>query len=388
MNRRSFLAASGMAAATPLLAHAAGYAADIAPASAGLFQRVNFTSDGLNLSPPEYATLLRETVSEPGFEADYYSLGGHIEELERVFAQILGKEAAMFVPTGTLANHIAVRKLAGPDRRVLVQAESHLYNDSGDAAGTLSGLNLIPLAAGRSTVELSEVQRWLARSASGRVDTRVGVISIETPLRRRGHEMVEFDELHRVCAHAREQGIRLHLDGARLFNLPYHSGRSVRDYAALFDTVYVSLWKHFNAGAGAILAGDTAVIEGLFHTRRMFGGALPYAWPAAALATRYAQSYEADYAMAWQAADQLRERLNADGRFQLRTPPNGTSRLIMKVDGVAAGTWMQRVSERGIDLPNVLSTTGEVPLMVNASILRRSPEYLAQALVSALDAGS
>src|SRR5690606_9519619 len=133
-------------------------------------------------------------------------------------------------------------------------------------------------------------------SASGRVETGVGVISIENPVRRRGHQMVEFDELVRVCERAREQGIRLHLDGARMFNLPQHSGRSVREHAALFDTVYVSLWKHFNAGAGAILAGDASVIEGLFHTRRMFGGGMPYAWPQAALASHYAASYETDYA--------------------------------------------------------------------------------------------
>jgi threonine aldolase len=390
MDRRHFLAAGGLAAASPLFAQAIGSADAAAAAFAsastadGLFQRVNFTSDGVNLSPLEYATLLHDEVSAPGFEADFYSLGGHIAELERTFAGLLGKEAAIFVPTGTLANHIAVRTLAGSDRRVLVQAESHLYNDSGDAASSLSGLNLIPLAPGHSTLELAEVQRWLARSASGRVETNVGVISIENPVRRRGHQMVDFDELQRVCEHAREQGIRLHLDGARMFNLPYHSGHSVREYAALFDTVYVSLWKHFNAGAGAILAGDAHVIEGLFHTRRMFGGALPYAWPQAALATRYATSYEADYAQAWQAADQLIERLHADGRFHLHKPPEGTSRLVLKVDGVETRALAQRVSERGIDLPKAIAGTQEFPLMVNTSILRRSPEDLARVFVDAL----
>lgn len=390
MDRRHFLATSGLAAALPLLGHAAGPAAAFSAASVAsnsaneLFQRVNFTWDGLNLSPLEYATLLRDVVSAPDFEADYYSLGGHIASLERTFAELLGKEAAIFLPTGTLANHIAVRTLAGEDRRVLVQAESHLYNDSGDAASTLSGLNLIPLAAGRSTIELVEVEQWLGRSASGRVETGVGVISIENPVRRRGHQMVEFDELVRVCERAREQGIRLHLDGARMFNLPQHSGRSVREHAALFDTVYVSLWKHFNAGAGAILAGDANVIEGLFHTRRMFGGGMPYAWPQAAVASHYATSYETDYAKAWQAADELAERLRADGRFQFRKPPGGTCRLVMKVPGVEPRAWVQRVAEQGVDLPHAMSGTDEFPLMVNTSLLRRSPEELARVFVGAL----
>lgn len=393
MDRRHFLAASGLAASglaatSPLFAHAAGpgMAAAGAVAPDGLFQRVNFTSDGLNLSPVESTTVLREVASAPGFEADFYSLGGHVAQLEHTFARLLGKQAAIFMPTGTLANHIAVRTLAGSDRRVLVQAESHLYNDSGDAASTLSGLNLIPMASGQGTVELAEVQRWLARSASGRVETRVGVLAIETPVRRRGHQMVDFEELQRVCALARDQGIRLHLDGARMFNLPYHSGHSVREYAALFDTVYVSLWKHFNAGAGAILAGDADVVEGLFHTRRMFGGALPYAWPQAALAARYAEDYETEYAKAWRAADELTERLHADGRFQLRKPPAGTSRLVLAINDPVQGVWAQRVSQQGIDLPNAIVDTREFPLMVNTSILRRSPEELAQAFTSALDA--
>lgn len=272
MDRRQFLAAGGLAAVSPVLAQAAGTGA-MAGTAAGLFEHIDFTSDGLGLGPREYATLLHDVVTTRNLGADYYSIGGPVTELERTFAQLLGKDAAMFVPTGTLANHLAVRKLAGADRRVLVQAESHLYNDSGDCAQTLSGLNLVPLAHGRSTIRLAEIKRWVERSAGGRVETRVGVISIENPVRRKDHEMVEPVELERLCGYAREQGIRLHLDGARMFNLPFHSGRSVRDYAALFDTVYVSLWKHFNGASGAILAGDAAFIDGLFQLRRMFGGA-------------------------------------------------------------------------------------------------------------------
>ncbi|HEV8695857.1 MAG TPA: beta-eliminating lyase-related protein, partial [Lysobacter sp.] len=323
MDRRQFLAVSGLAAASPVLAQTVGTGASANPAP-GLFEHINFLSDGLALSPREYATTLQEVVTTRNLEADYYSNGGLITELEQKFAQLLGKDAAMFVPTGTLANHLALRKLAGNDHRVLVQAESHLYNDSGDCAGTLSDLNLIPLAPGRSTIELADVERWVERSASGRVEMKVGAISIENPVRRKDHEMVEVSELQRVCSYAREQGIRLHLDGARMFNLPFHSGKSVREYAALFDTVYVSLWKHFNGASGAILAGDTKFIDGLFHTRRMFGGSLPQAWPEVALVAQYVDRYEDDYAKAWRAADRLIRLLQADGRFKAQKIPNGT----------------------------------------------------------------
>jgi threonine aldolase len=384
MDRRRFLAAGGLVAASPLLAGAAGAASagpvDIAAADA----RIDFASDGLGLDAREYAAQLQEAVAADGFAADYYSLGGAVEALEAKFARLLGKPAAMFVPTGTLANHLAVRTLARGDRRVLVQAESHLYNDTGDCAETLSGLNLVPLAAGQATVTLAEVQSWVERTAAGRVAMKVGVLAIENPVRRRDHAMVDVAELERVCAYARAQGIRLHLDGARLFTLPLHSGRGVLAHAALFDSVYVSLWKHFNGASGAILAGDAALIDGLYHQRRMFGGSLPHAWPQVALVDRYVDTFEAQYASAWRAADELIGRLRASGRFTARKVDNGTSRFFLAVPGVDPEAFSGRAAARGIVLPGPHAGSTELPMQVNPTLLRRPVAAIAQALVDAL----
>jgi threonine aldolase len=383
MDRRHFLAASGLAAALPVFA--AGAATVDAAAHEGLFQTVNFGPDGLGLSPQEYALRLAETVKASDLHPDYYSLGGAVADLEKQFAALLGKEAAMFVPTGTLANHLAVRRLAGQRRRVLVQAESHLYNDSGDAAQTLSGLNLIPLAPGEATLTLDEVKGWVERSGGGRVETQVGVIAIESPVRRRDHAMADFGEMRRISAYARERGIRMHLDGARLFNLPLHSGKKLPEIAALFDTVYVSLWKHFNGAAGAILAGDKAVIEGLFHVRRMFGGSLPQAWPTVALVGAYAGTYERDYAKAWRAADRLIDLLQAQGRFQVRKVPQGTSRFHLSATGATLGALAERARSRGIVLPYPGPGADAFPMQVNPTILRLPPEQIAQRLVDSLE---
>jgi threonine aldolase len=378
-----FLATGGLAAATSLLPGAA-IAAGSAETQDALFRRVNLASDGLALDPREYAVRLQEVIAAGRVAADNYSRGGTVAQLERTFASLLGKPAAMFVATGTLANHLAVRKLAGEDRRVLVQAESHLYNDSGDGAQTLSGLNLVPLAPGQATLRLEEVQPWVERSRGGRVRNEVGVISIETPVRRRDHAMADFAELEKVSRYARGQGIRLHLDGARLFTLPLHSGRSVQEHAALFDTVYVSLWKHFNGTAGAILAGSTGFIEGLFNERRMFGGALPGAWPQVALVDGYAKRFEDDYARAWRAADALIGHLQASGRFTARKLPDGTSRFFLSVAGVAADAFGERVRRRDIVLPAPHPDTGEFAIQVNPTLLRVAPADLAQRLVASL----
>src|SRR5271170_8243323 len=128
------------------------------PSASGEDRIVQFRSDGLGLSPAAYGRLLAEIAETRGIEPDNYSRDGVVAELEARMAALLGKEAAVFLPTGTLANHLAIRLLARRGRRILVQQESHLWNDEGDCATQLSGLTLIPLARGRATFTLAEVE--------------------------------------------------------------------------------------------------------------------------------------------------------------------------------------------------------------------------------------
>src|SRR5450432_465469 len=162
--------AGGLAVARPLTA--------MAPAASGM--PVDFTGDGIPLTASEYADLLARLASGGRIVEDEYSRGGAVEALEAQFAALLGKEAAVFMPSGTLANQLAVRKLAGARRRVVVQEASHLYNDTGDCSEQLSQLTLLPLAGG-ATFSWEDVERALARTAAGRVAAEIGVISIESP---------------------------------------------------------------------------------------------------------------------------------------------------------------------------------------------------------------
>ena len=103
--------------------------------------------------------------------------------------------------------------------------------------------------------------------------------------------MFDWDETKRISALARERGIGMHLDGARLFIASAYSGIAPAEYAAAFDTVYVSLWKYFNSGIGAILAGPKRVLDGMYHMRRMFGGNLAAGWQAALVARHYMNGF-------------------------------------------------------------------------------------------------
>jgi threonine aldolase len=342
---------------------------------------VDLTGDGIPLGAGDYAALLARLASRPGVEKDEYSRGGAVSALEARFAALLGKETAVFMPTGTLANHIAVRALAGERRRVVVQETSHLYNDSGDCAQQLSQLTLVPLGAGSATFRWEDVEGVLQRTSTGRVALSVGVISIESPVRRLHHAVFDFEEMKRVSAGARERGIHLHLDGARLFVAAAYSGRSPAEYAALFDTVYVSLWKCFNAASGAILAGPRSLLDGLYHVRRMFGGALWGAWPHAAVAGHYAEGYLARLREAVAVAEALFARLAASAEFSVVRVENGTSGVRLEVKADPAG-FRDRLAARGVTLPP--PDGGGFWLRVNETLRGSSPEALAAAFRAAL----
>ena len=382
MHRRHFIGLGGVAAIAGTIGPAVAFRTR--QETPGITSRaVKFDTDGLGMTPLEYSSLLNAVAMNEEIVPDYYSLGGAVEEMEQKFAALLGKERAIFMPTGTLANQIALRRLAGENRRVLVQAESHIYNDCGDCAESLSGLNVIPLAPGQATFTLDDVEWWIQRSSGGRVETKVGVISIETPVRRKHHEMFDFDEMKKISAYARERGIKLHLDGARLFNIPHHSGKTIREYSSLFDTVYVSLWKCFNAGSGAVLAGSKNFTEGLFHLRRMFGGGLPQAWPFAAVAMRFADGYLEAYTRAWSVADAFLAALQKSDRIKIQRVANGTSAFRMAVDGIAPPEFTERLLKRNIMLPEPQKDTGAFWMTVNTTLNRIDARELAEAFLEA-----
>jgi len=377
MQRRDFLRSGGLAAA----AFVPGAMAQAGAAGDGAAP-IDFVSDGLALTPAAYARRLEALVARTDAQGDQYSRGGLVAEIERRFAQRLGKRTSVFLPTGTLANHLAVRTLCGPGQRVLVQADSHLYCDSGDAATLLSGLTLVPLGAGAPGFTLEEVRAQVERAEGGRVPAPVGAISIESPVRRHHHRQFHPEELRSICAYAREQGIGLHLDGARLFNLPQHSGRAATEIAAPFDTVFVSLWKHFNAASGAVLAGDGEALDTLFHLRRTFGGSLPQAWPLAAVAMDYLDDYEQRYAAAWRVAEALFAALPRE-RFEVQRIEGGTAKLWLLVHGVDASRFVERLAAGGITLAAPAPGQSRLALQVNATLAGASAERIAAAFLRA-----
>ncbi|MVM33219.1 amino acid lyase [Spirosoma sp. HMF4905] len=379
MRRKDFLKIGGMLAATASQTRLYGSPISKASPTHG---PVDFVHDGLLLSPKEYAALLMKLADEGKIKTDYYSNGGVVEELEAKFVSLLGKESAVFMPTGTLANHIAVRHLAGQNRRVIVQEQSHLYNDTGDCAQTLSGLTLIPLGVNSVEFSLDELDSVVKKTQGGRVETHIGAISIESPVRRQKDQLFRYESVQKIAEYARSKDIKMHLDGARLFVQPVHNNVSVVQYSAPFDTVYTSLWKCFNAASGAVLAGTKSFTTNLFHERRMFGSGLPAAWAFAAVALYYADSFAKDYKQAWTNAQQLFGLLQKDERFSVTQFENGSHIVELTLKNANPTRFREALAKSNIELS--APTKASFLLKVNPSLNRIAPQSLASHFIESL----
>ncbi len=347
---------------------------------------VVFRGDGEPSSPEVMIERLREIQAAHGIEKDSYSLGGAVAELESRLAAELGKEAAVFMPTGTLANHMAIRQLCGDKRRAIVQEQSHLYIDSGDCVPVLSGINLVPLAPGRACFTASELEEALKSAGAGRVDTPVGAVMVESPVRRQKGRVVPLEEMRHITSTAKEHGVRTHLDGARLYMMAAATGTPASEYAGLFDTVYVSLYKYFGAPFGGMLAGTAEFCEGLFHVRRMFGGGLSQAWLAAALALRGLDGFEGRFAEAMAHSRAVFAKLGELTGIRVREIEHGSNIFPLELDPeVDVARFVEALAGRGV-LVFPDEETGETNLTVNTTVLRKGRVEICEAFEYALNA--
>ena len=348
---------------------------------------VSFGGDGEPKSARSMLQTLIEFEEEVGLEADSYSLGGNVQQVEEKFAEMLGKEAAVFMPTGTLANHLAVRMLCGDKPRAIVQEQSHLYQDSGDCVSRLSNINLLPLAKDRPHFTVEELRQAVEQSEEGRVLTPVGALMIESPVRRQEGKVVPFDEMQAITDYCRERGIGTHLDGARLYMMSGATGISAKTYASMFDTVYVSLYKYFGAPFGSVLAGTAQFCDGLYHDRRMFGGGLASANFAAALALKGAEGFEERFNTAIKRAKTLFDKLNTLAGIHVGRIENGSNIFPMNLSrDLGLEKFVKILQEHSVSVSLGDPDSRRGTLRVNTSILRQDVEVLFATFRSALEA--
>ena len=210
-------------------------------------------------------------------EVDVYGVGGVVRELEEEVAALLGKPAALFLPSGTMAQQIALRVHGERRGRLSVAFHPACHLDSHEERGyqKLHGLFAIPVGSRHEPLSLA---------ALSAVHEPVGTLVIELPQRDLGGTLPTWRELTAQVAWARARGAAVHLNGARLWESTTYYRRSPAQVAALFDTVYVSFYKGLGAITGCCVAGERDVIDEISTWRTRHGGQLYGLWPYAASA--------------------------------------------------------------------------------------------------------
>jgi threonine aldolase len=202
-----------------------------------------------------------------------------VPRLERRIAELLGKPAAIMFPSGTMAQQVAMRVHAERRgiRTVAFHPQCHLEMFEHKGYSAVHGLAAELVGDRWGLITLSDLEELRAPIAA---------LLLELPQREIGGQLPSWDELVAQTGWARERGIAVHMDGARLWEAQPFYGRPHAEIAALFDTVYVSLYKGLMGIAGAVLAGEPDVIEDARLWRNRLGGAVDRAWPEALLAER------------------------------------------------------------------------------------------------------
>ncbi|HEV2041590.1 MAG TPA: beta-eliminating lyase-related protein [Casimicrobiaceae bacterium] len=213
---------------------------------------------------------------EHGWHADRYGEGELIEGFERKVATLLGKAAAVFMPSGTMAQLIALRIWCERKgiRRIAMHATSHLELHEERAYAHLHGLDATLLGARERPTEARDLAALLAKSVADRTEQPAALL-VELPAREIGGRLPAWEEIEALSALAHDHGMRLHMDGARLWEArEYFAPRSLADLCAPFDSVYVSFYKGIGALAGAMLLGPEDFIAEARIWRRRQGGTL------------------------------------------------------------------------------------------------------------------
>jgi threonine aldolase len=231
-------------------------------------ERIDLRSDTVTL--PSYP--MRAAMANAPVGDDQYGEDPTTRALQERIAALLGKEAALFVPSGTMANQIGLKLLTHPGDDVVVGDEAHIVWHESGAAAANSGVQFT--VVGHGGLFTSADLRAAFKPPGHIIFPPSTLVAVENTHNRGGGVVFPQAEAEAICAAARELGMASYLDGARLFNTAVATGRSMAELSAPFDVVSVALSKGLGCPVGSVVAGRQADIQRAVRARRMFGGAM------------------------------------------------------------------------------------------------------------------
>jgi threonine aldolase len=386
-NRRNFLKTSGLTLLPGLLPGLPSIAnntgADPLPENE---MPVSFSGDGELFDGPAYWEQLQLANNKQPVKIDRYGSGGAVTDLEKKFETITGKEKAIYMPSGTMANQLAIAVLSGENTKVFVQDTSHVYRDEADAAQSVFNKRLMPLAKNETYFTAEVLKQALDNLGNEEVfKSGIGCVSIENPVRRTDGRSIPVEEIKKISEYCRNNNIKLHLDGARIYMASAWSGVSVKEYASYFDTIYISLYKYLGASGGAILCGTKEVIEKMPHMIKIHGGNMFGNWLNAAMALHRLEGIEERLKKSISHANEIFASLQQIPGVKITALDGGTNIYKMQIPaGVSGQNLATHLASKYFIRGLRPGANGDIMIAVNETILKREVKYFQDAFKDAI----
>ena len=292
---------------------------------------------------------MREAIARAEVGDDQLGDDPTVRRLEERVAELLGKERALFFPSGIMANETALVVQGRPGTEAVVEASCHLIDWEEAAAAAWAGIQLRPVATDDGVLTADRI-RAAIRPSTNPYQPRTSLICVENTHNAAGGRLVPLEVLRGVREVADEHGLPVHMDGARLWNASVAADVSMADYAAIADTVMVTLSKGLGCPVGSMLAGSGELMTEAWRVRRRMGGAMRQSGLLAA-----AGIYALDHNIQRLEEDHRRARELADraGRLDaLRAVPPDTNIVMLDIlrDDTDAPTILAALQERGVHM--------------------------------------
>ncbi len=271
---------------------------------------------------------------------DVYGEDPTVNALQEKVSALFGKESALFVPSGTMGNQVSIKTHTEPGDEVIVEEEAHVFVYETAGPAILSAVQLRTVRGTRGMLSADQIRETVRPPGYHLPRTRL--LCLENTHGRSGGVVLPVKDLRTVSDYARGEGLKIHLDGARIWNASVASGVALRDYGSCFDSLSVCFSKGLGAPVGSMIVGDRAFIDRARHFRKIFGGGMRQAGFLAAAAT-----YALDHNIARLADDHKNARWFAESLM-------GLSQLEIDLDNVQTNMVIMDVKRSGRSQREVL----------------------------------
>jgi threonine aldolase len=233
--------------------------------------------------PHDPVDLRSDTVTKPTAEMraaiasavvgdDVFGDDPTVQELQHLAAEITGREAALYVPSGTMGNEVAILTHTQRGDEAIIERDSHIFNYESAGPAVLSGVQLAPVRTERGVLSMSQLEE--AVRPDNEHEPVTTLICLENTHNRKGGVVYPLEAIRETRGFARERGLKIHLDGARIFNASVASGVDVKEYGGLCDSMMFCLSKGLGAPIGSILVGDEDFVRRARRYRKLLGGGM------------------------------------------------------------------------------------------------------------------